>query len=131
MLTGSPDAIKDLQEQADKLSWYHTIDLGNGIVTPGVYDLRSLLQYYGIPESLAGKAVLDIGTASGFFAFEFERRGASVVVATDVPQEDYDLSPSERKRLFANSPPFVITRVERALPVVFAHSSIDFQTEPL
>jgi tRNA (mo5U34)-methyltransferase len=102
MLPGSPDVLKGLQKQIDKLWWYHTIDLGHGIVTPGVYDHRPLLRYYGIPESLAGKTVLDIGTASGFFAFEFERRGASVV-ATDLPHADHDLSPSYRKQLSASS----------------------------
>lgn len=113
MLTGSPDATKDLREQVGKLWWYHTIDLGNGIVTPGVYDHRPLLRYYDIPESLGGKTVLDIGTASGFFAFEFEGRGASVVVATDLPQVDHDLSPSYRKRLSANSPPSVQRSCEK------------------
>jgi len=103
MRTGNPDTIRTLREQVGKLWWYHTIDLGNGIVTPGVYDHRPLLRYYGIPESLGGKTALDIGTASGFFAFEFERRGASVVVATDLPQVDHDLSPSYRKQRSASS----------------------------
>jgi len=116
MLAGNPDAIRDSREQVGKLWWYHTIDLGNGIVTPGVYDHRPLLRYYGIPENLANKTVLDIGTASGFFAFEFERRGASVVVATDLPQVDHDLSPSYRKQLSANSPSSVHRSCEKLEP---------------
>jgi len=36
------------------------------------------LSYYGLPEDLKGKSVLDIGTAAGFFAVECARRGANV-----------------------------------------------------
>ena len=76
------------------LEWYHTIDLGNGIVTPGHYDHRPYLCHYRLPDNLHGKRVIDIGTASGFFAFEFERRGASVL-ATDLPEWfDHDFGPS-------------------------------------
>lgn len=64
--------------------WYHTIDLGNGLVSKGVYDHRPVADCYGIPESLAGLRVLDVGTADGFFAFEMERRGADKVVAMDL-----------------------------------------------
>jgi tRNA (mo5U34)-methyltransferase len=64
--------------------WYHTIDLGNGIVSKGHFDHRSVVDQYGIPESLAGKSVLDVGAGDGFFAFEMERRGAERVVAIDV-----------------------------------------------
>ena len=39
---------------------------------------------FGIPDDLAGQSVIDIGTASGFFAFECEKRGASPVVATEL-----------------------------------------------
>ena len=92
--------VENLREQVGKLTWYHTIDLGNGIVTPGIYDHRPLLYHYGLPESLVGKTVLDIGTASGFFAFEFEKRGASKVVATDLPRwTDHDVSPKYRAQL--------------------------------
>lgn len=57
---------------------YHTLDLGNGIKVEGQYDMDQYLPYYGLPEDLTGKLALDIGTASGYFAFELERRGASV-----------------------------------------------------
>jgi tRNA (mo5U34)-methyltransferase len=36
-----------------------------------------------LPESLAGKTVLDVGSWDGFFAFEAERRRATRVLATD------------------------------------------------
>lgn len=83
-----------LRTAVQALEWYHTIDLGNGIVTPGHYDHRPYLKYYKLPEDLEGKSVIDIGAASGFFSFEFERRGASVV-ATDLPQWfDHDFGPN-------------------------------------
>lgn len=83
----------ELQQQVEKLEWYHTIDLGDGIVTPGIYDHRPYLNYYGIPKDLMGKTVLDIGAASGFFSFETERRGAQVT-AVDLPAWfDHDFGP--------------------------------------
>jgi tRNA (mo5U34)-methyltransferase len=78
----------------DTLTWYHTIDLGHGLVTPGIYDHRPYLHHYGLPSDLTGKQVLDIGAASGFFAFEFERRGAQVT-ATELPRWfDHDFGPT-------------------------------------
>lgn len=64
--------------------WYHTIDLGNGLVSRGLFDHRPVVSQYGLPKSLRGKTVLDVGTADGFWAFEMERRGADRVVAIDV-----------------------------------------------
>ena len=64
--------------------WYHSIDLGHGVITPGFVDHRDQLPYYALPQSLAGLRVLDVATFDGFWAFEFERRGAEVV-ALDVP----------------------------------------------
>ncbi|MES1246550.1 MAG: class I SAM-dependent methyltransferase, partial [Actinomycetota bacterium] len=51
---------------------------------PGAWDLRPLAEKIPWPD-LAGKRCLDVGTASGFWAFELERRGAAEVLATDVP----------------------------------------------
>ena len=69
---------------AASLFWYHTVDLGDGLVTPGSYDYRASLPAFHFPEDMAGLTVLDVGPASGFFAFEFERRGADVV-SVEVP----------------------------------------------
>jgi tRNA (mo5U34)-methyltransferase len=86
----SPD---DIRRGVAEFEWYHRIDLGHGIVTPGSYDLRPYLGHYGIPESLAGRRVLDVGPAHGFFAFEFERRGAEVVTAELPSWADHDAHP--------------------------------------
>ena len=72
-----------LRSQADALRWYHTIDLGQGVVTRGVDDTPLRLGRIDFPRSLDGRTVLDIGAWDGFFSFEAERRGASRVVAAD------------------------------------------------
>ncbi len=64
--------------------WYHTIELPNGLVTPGLYDLRGSLANFRFPADMRGTRVLDIGTATGFYAFEFAKRGARVT-AVDLP----------------------------------------------
>jgi SAM-dependent methyltransferase len=58
--------------------WYHTIELAPGLVTPGYIDLRKAAPRV-LPDEMAGRRVLDIGTFDGFWAFEMERRGAEVV----------------------------------------------------
>ncbi|MGH2783885.1 MAG: class I SAM-dependent methyltransferase [Actinomycetota bacterium] len=77
----------ELLDRIASHKWYHSIDLGNGIVTPGYYDLRQVVGGFPWPD-LKGKRCLDVGTFDGFLAFEMEKRGASEVVALDV--EDYD-----------------------------------------
>lgn len=69
---------KRLQGFIETSYWYHIIELPDGRVTKGTYDLRPFLSKYGFPESLEGKTVLDVGASDGFFSFEFERRGANV-----------------------------------------------------
>ena len=64
--------------------WYHTLDLGDGLITPGVYDYRETLEAFNFPTDMQGMTVLDIGSATGFFAFEFEKRGARVI-STELP----------------------------------------------
>lgn len=76
---------RELIEKVARRQWYHTIDLGHGVVTPGFVDHREQLPYYAIPASLEGLRVLDVATFDGYWAFEFERRGAEVVAA-DIPR---------------------------------------------
>ena len=45
----------------------------------GWFDLRPFVADYHLPERMDGMRVLDVGTWDGFWAFEFERRGAEVV----------------------------------------------------
>ncbi|MBV9462808.1 MAG: DUF1698 domain-containing protein [Verrucomicrobiae bacterium] len=71
--------------------WYHKIDLGNGMVTPGL-DLdpswdnirraRSHIDY-------TGRRVLDLASFDGMWAFEAERLGAAEVVALDCQHEKF------------------------------------------
>jgi tRNA (mo5U34)-methyltransferase len=72
-----------LRRQAEAIRWYHTIDLGHGVITKGADNTNLRLSRIDLPASLAGRTVLDIGAWDGFFSFEAERRGASRVVATD------------------------------------------------
>ena len=71
-------------EDALRREWYHCIELAPGVVTPGWYDPRPIVDRLPIPGSLAGARCLDVGTFDGFWAFEMERRGAAEVVAVDV-----------------------------------------------
>jgi tRNA (mo5U34)-methyltransferase len=62
--------------------WFHSIDVGDGIVAPGavpVFYQDLLVKTLELPERLDGLRVLDIGTYDGFCAFECEKRGAEVV----------------------------------------------------
>lgn len=59
--------------------WYHVMDLAPGVVTPGWLDLRDKVSEACIPTNLLGKRALDLGMFDGFWAFELERRGATVI----------------------------------------------------
>lgn len=64
------------------INWWHSIDLGDGVTTPGRCFPIGEVGKLCLPD-LTGKSVLDIGTWDGFYAFEAEKRGAARVVATD------------------------------------------------
>ncbi len=95
-MAGEADALARVRERLDDIGWYHTQELGPGLVTPGMFDLRPFVDRYGIPEDLSGMRALDIGTFEGFWAFELERRGARVT-AIDVDSiQDLDWPPRLR-----------------------------------
>jgi tRNA (mo5U34)-methyltransferase len=73
-----------LASKVESYPWYHTLELGNGVVTRGMFDHRPVVDRYLIPKDLTGLRCLDVGTMDGFWAFEMERRGAAEVVAIDL-----------------------------------------------
>jgi SAM-dependent methyltransferase len=79
-----PASGDDLAAAVEAVSWYHTIELAGGVVTPGYYDTIAAIGRFPFPSSLEGKRCLDVGTSDGFWAFEMERRGAAEVVAIDI-----------------------------------------------
>jgi tRNA (mo5U34)-methyltransferase len=66
--------------------WWHSIDLGSGLTTPGhISAARMAIRHdetFG-PLALEGKSVLDVGTWNGGFSVEAARRGAARVVGLD------------------------------------------------
>jgi tRNA (mo5U34)-methyltransferase len=75
---------EQLAARVAEYGWYHTIDLGDGVVTKGMFDHRPVLDRYRLPADLSGQICLDVATMDGFWAFEMERRGAQEVIALDI-----------------------------------------------
>jgi tRNA (mo5U34)-methyltransferase len=67
--------------------WYHRIEIAPGIVTPGINDTPAYFGLFNFPEDCKGLRVLDLGTRDGYFAFEFERRGAEVLAVDYFPAD--------------------------------------------
>jgi GT2 family glycosyltransferase/2-polyprenyl-3-methyl-5-hydroxy-6-metoxy-1,4-benzoquinol methylase len=120
----------DLAAEVAKYRWYHTFDLGGGVVTPGVFDHRASVDRYMIPANLSGLRCLDVGTMDGFWAFEMERRGADEVVAVDlddpnrldwpaslrdVTQKDMDETKEARFNLIKSAKGSKVERVLRSV----------------
>ncbi len=95
----TPAENEDLRRRIAAIeSWYHRIDLGDGVETPGPLRMADFLRWYHLPERMDGLRVLDVGTSNGFFAYEFERRGADEVVAVELPGwADHDWTPRYRR----------------------------------
>jgi tRNA (mo5U34)-methyltransferase len=68
------------REEADAIDWFHSIDLGDGVVTHGAS--TTLVAENQFPK-LEGRTVLDVGAWDGYYSFLAERAGASQVVALD------------------------------------------------
>src|SRR5215472_4538138 len=70
----------ELRARVDAVGWYHSIDLGGGVVTPGVSKTQTPRS--ALPD-FRGRSVLDIGAWDGYYSFLAERSGATRVVALD------------------------------------------------
>lgn len=82
---GNSMSTQNLTAQVKALRWFHSIDLGNGVVTPGDKSIETIQKEQRIffePIALKGATLLDIGAWNGAFSFEATRRGAHVL-ATD------------------------------------------------
>lgn len=76
---------EELREYVGRMGWYHEIDLGGGVLTPGMKtqaDITREWELFGLSE-LAGKSVLDIGGVDGAYAFKAEHHGAGRVAVLD------------------------------------------------
>ena len=63
---------EQVRSEVNKVKWFHSIDLGDGLITPGWEgeSTRQKLGLLSLPEDLRGLTVLDIGAWDGFFSFE-------------------------------------------------------------
>jgi tRNA (mo5U34)-methyltransferase len=86
----SPRTDDDLRRLLAERSWYHTIELRPGIVTPGWFDLRSVAPTLPIPRSMTNLRALDVGTFEGFWALEMESRGADVTAIDILDPRQWD-----------------------------------------
>ncbi len=85
-------AVREQVEYLSRQGWYHSIELPDGTVIPGlipVEALRRRLAAFPIPERLDGKRVLDIGAWTGWCTFELERRGAEVLAVDYKPLDEF------------------------------------------
>ena len=84
---GPLEASEIVRRAARYPYWYHSFYLSNGAAIRGLYDVGADVAAYGFPTDMSGLNVLDVGMASGWFAFYLERLGASVT-AVDVRTDD-------------------------------------------
>ncbi len=80
--------------------WWHSIDLGDGVVTDGKKSADQLAAEWAALElpDLRGKTVLDVGAWDGYFSFQAERHGAARVVALDHYSWSLDLPRMQQYR---------------------------------
>jgi len=89
---GFEKRIQDMAASVSARFRYHSIELPDGSVLPGLQTLEQLrwrLSLFGLEEDLRGKRVLDVGAWDGWFSFECERRGADVVAVDCVALDTF------------------------------------------
>jgi SAM-dependent methyltransferase len=79
--------------------FYHTMELPSHGVVNGEWDLRGRVDDYLGKVGFTGKRVLEIGPASGFLAFEMEKRGAEVVSIEVTTEHGWDFVPYPASKL--------------------------------
>ena len=73
--------------------FYHTMEFPGEPVIFGGWDIRGLFPSYIGDYEIAGKTLLDVGTATGFLSFEAEKAGAIVTSMDALSGADYTQVP--------------------------------------
>jgi tRNA (mo5U34)-methyltransferase len=76
---------EQLRRHLGRMSWYHSIDCGDGVVTSGAKPLEVIereWRQFGL-NSLRRTSLLDVGGVDGAYAFRAERAGAAPVAVLD------------------------------------------------
>ncbi len=77
-------------------SFYHSMDIPGVGPVEGPWDLRPGVDAYLGHVDLAGKRVLELGTADGYLSFHMERQGAEVVSFDLSETDSWDVVPYAR-----------------------------------
>jgi tRNA (mo5U34)-methyltransferase len=74
-----------LRAYVGRMGWYHEIDLGDGVLTPGMKSRTDIAREWDLFAlgDLTGQSVLDIGGIDGAYAFLAEQAGASRAAVLD------------------------------------------------
>lgn len=76
----------ELRARIASYTWFHSMTLRPGIVTPGKKTIETLAAEEDALFSavrIKGASVVDVGAWNGYFSFAAKRRGAASVLATD------------------------------------------------
>ena len=74
---------EEIEKWVNGQDWYQTIELSNGIVTPGKFNNRKRDRFFDDID-FRGKSFLDVGCNSGQYCLMAKTRGASHVVGIDI-----------------------------------------------
>jgi tRNA (mo5U34)-methyltransferase len=110
-----------LLDLARKYTWVHSIDLGDGFVTAGLWGENPLIEAALNEIDFRGKKVLDIGCWDGKHSFLADSKGAKEVYATDLVSQ----------RDFAGQPTFHLARAALKSKVKYFPSLSVYDVESL
>jgi len=77
----------ELMSRVDSVRWHHSYEIVPGVTSKGTYDPNGLWKRLKLGREISGKRILDLGTRDGFFSFQCEALGASVLATDYVPKE--------------------------------------------
>jgi tRNA (mo5U34)-methyltransferase len=107
--------MQDVAGEIGRLGYYHSIELPDGRIIPGVQSVekqRWRIGQFPIPQDLRGKRVLDIGAWDGWFSFEMERRGAQVVAVDSTSATKFQ----EAKAMIGSKVEHVVADIQYLTP---------------